>query len=113
MMGLWGEMRAYPFAAIPEEKFNNAFIRMKSDEERKKRKLSNGMSGALLALNQPLVPLAPKNFAGRILCLGFHPLIQIPFGPGQQVADYGKQLMEVRVLQTASIGPMCRQAFRF
>ena len=33
MMGLWGEMRAYPFASIPEGKFNEGFKKMKDDEE--------------------------------------------------------------------------------
>src|SRR6185503_16479013 len=77
MMGLWGEMRAYPFAAIPQERFNNAFNRMKSDEERKRKSASNRMSTAMTATQaSPWVPLAPKNFAGRILCLGFHPTDQ-------------------------------------
>ncbi len=76
MMGLWGEMRAYPFETIPQERFNNAFNRMKSDEERKRKDVSNRMGAAMTTAQTSWVPLAPKNFAGRILCLGFHPTDQ-------------------------------------
>ena len=77
MMGLWGQMRAYPNEKIPEGKFNAAFNKMKSDEERKNKNNSERMGAAMSAAQtSPWVPLAPKNFAGRILCLAFHPTDQ-------------------------------------
>ena len=77
MMGLWGQMRAYPNEQIPEGKFNAAFNKMKSDEERKNKNNSERMGAAMSAAQtSPWVPLAPKNFAGRILCLAFHPTNQ-------------------------------------
>jgi hypothetical protein len=76
MMGLWGEMRAYPFDAIPQEKFNGAYQRMKSDEARYRRNVTSGMSTAANGQTTPWTPLAPKNFSGRILCLGFDPVDQ-------------------------------------
>ena len=77
MMNLWGQMRAYPYEEIPQEKFDKAFKKMKSDEEKKFKDFSQRMSAATMAAQtSPWVPLAPKNFAGRILCLGFHPTDQ-------------------------------------
>src|SRR4030095_12403544 len=77
MMNLWGQMRAYPYDEIPQEKFDKAFKRMKSDEEKKFKDFSQRMSAATMATQtSPWIPLAPKNFAGRILCLGFHPTDQ-------------------------------------
>src|SRR5688572_12367937 len=77
MMGLWGEMRTYPFKSIPEGKFNAAFRKMKDHEERKMReRLSSTSSASALTTSVPWVPLAPKNFAGRILCMAFHPTNQ-------------------------------------
>ena len=77
MMSLWGQMRAYPFESIPGEKFKNAFDKMKLDEEKKIKNRLLRMSASTTAVqSSPWVPLAPKNFAGRILCLGFHPTDQ-------------------------------------
>lgn len=73
MMGLWGEMRAYPNDAIPEGRFNQGFKKMKDDEQR--IKASRSSASAALA-GSPWTPLAPKNFGGRILCMAFHPTNQ-------------------------------------
>lgn len=77
MMGLWGDMRAYPFESIPEAKYNEAFKKIKSDEERvrTRRAMRGSAENAMLAA-APWTPLAPKNFGGRILCLAFHPTNQ-------------------------------------
>lgn len=76
MMGLWGEMRAYPNDAIPEGRFNQAYKKMKDDEARLKAvRSSANLADAELA-GSPWTPLAPKNFAGRVLCLAFHPTNQ-------------------------------------
>lgn len=77
MMGLWGEMRAYPFESIPEGKFNQAYNKMRDQEARRRSMRSSANSAATeLAPMTPWTPLAPKNFAGRILCLAFHPTNQ-------------------------------------
>jgi photosystem II stability/assembly factor-like uncharacterized protein len=77
MMGLWGEMRAYPFKTIPEGKFSAAFRKMKDDQEKiMSIRGSTTPSQAALTMSTPWVPLAPKNFAGRILCMAFHPTNQ-------------------------------------
>jgi photosystem II stability/assembly factor-like uncharacterized protein len=74
MMGLWGEMRAYPFASIPEGKFNEGFRKMKDDEERNKNLRSSKItSEAAVVMSTSWTPLAPKNFGGRIISLAFHP----------------------------------------
>lgn len=75
MMGLWGDMRAYPFESIPESKFNEAYRKVKADEERV-RAMRTTSANAMLAATTPWVPLAPKNFGGRILSLAFHPTNQ-------------------------------------
>lgn len=71
IMSMWGAMRAYPYESIPEGKFSNAYRKFKEDKEhfRAMRPLADGLD----ALATSWVPLAPKNFSGRILCLGFHP----------------------------------------
>lgn len=76
MMGLWGEMRAYPFGNIPQEKFNAAYMRMKSDRERMRRNASGISGAAASSVITTWTSLAPKNFSGRILCLGFDPVDQ-------------------------------------
>jgi len=74
MMGLWGEMRAYPNASIPEGKFNEGFSKMKDDEERKRNLRSSKITSEPAAvMSTSWTPLAPKNFGGRILSLAFHP----------------------------------------
>ncbi|HEX6182155.1 MAG TPA: hypothetical protein VFZ47_12970, partial [Chitinophagaceae bacterium] len=74
MMGLWGEMRAYPHPSIPEEKYAQAFERLRQDEVKAKSMRSEANSA--FAPVSPWIPLAPKNFGGRILCLAFHPTNQ-------------------------------------
>ena len=74
MMGLWGEMRAYPHPSIPEGKYNQAFVKLQQDEVSAKAMRSSANSA--FAPVSPWVPLAPKNFGGRILCLAFHPTNQ-------------------------------------
>lgn len=81
MMGMWGEMRAYPFESIPEGKFNAAFNKMRAQEsKRRSSQRSSAYSTELdsfqITAMAPWTPLAPKNFAGRILCLAFHPTNQ-------------------------------------
>jgi photosystem II stability/assembly factor-like uncharacterized protein len=71
MMGLWGQMRAYPYASIPEGRFNNAFKKMK-EEEGRMREVRSSVNGTSV-MTSPWVPLAPKNFAGRIISMAFHP----------------------------------------
>ena len=74
MMGLWGEMRAYPFPSIPEERFHQAFTKL--HEQEMKVKAMRSSANSTLAQAVPWTPLAPKNFGGRILCLAFHPTNQ-------------------------------------
>jgi photosystem II stability/assembly factor-like uncharacterized protein len=71
MMGVWGEMRAYPYKKIPEGKFNEAFKKYRDDIKLKTSLLQqrNNVSAPTI----PWTPLAPKNFSGRILCMAFHP----------------------------------------
>ncbi|MGB8192462.1 MAG: T9SS type A sorting domain-containing protein [Chitinophagaceae bacterium] len=76
MMGVWGEMRAYPFKSIPEGKFDQGFRKLKADEERHRIMRSASRNEAALEAIAPWTPLAPKNFGGRILCLAFHPTNQ-------------------------------------
>ncbi len=71
MMGMWGEMRAYPFPSIPDGKLNIAYRKFKDDEMRSKAKRVQLMGPDAPTI--PWTPLAPKNFAGRILCMAFHP----------------------------------------
>jgi hypothetical protein len=74
MMKLWGEMRAYPYDAIPQEKFHLGFRKLKDDEEKLRRRKLSGLGSNQAAMSvTPWTPLAPKNFAGRILSLAFHP----------------------------------------
>src|SRR5687767_12946049 len=74
MMKLWGEMRAYPFDGIPQEKFHLGFRKLKDDEEKLRRRKLSGLGVNQAAMSEtPWTPLAPKNFAGRILSLAFHP----------------------------------------
>src|SRR4030095_7518124 len=49
MMNLWGQMRAYPYDEIPQEKFDKAFKRMKSDEEKKFKDFSERMGASAMA----------------------------------------------------------------
>ncbi|HYF29631.1 MAG TPA: T9SS type A sorting domain-containing protein [Chitinophagaceae bacterium] len=74
MMGLWGQMRAYPHPSIPEEKFHQAFQKLQAHEARARAMRS--APNSTLAPAVPWTPLAPKNFGGRILCLAFHPTNQ-------------------------------------
>lgn len=68
-MDLWSEMRTYPNKQMNASGFSKAFEQGKhmSYEERMSKL---GMFGVTTA---PWSNLAPMNFAGRILCLGFHP----------------------------------------
>jgi hypothetical protein len=76
MMGLWGDMRAYPFESIPEGKFNQAYNKMRDQEARRRSMRSANSANNEFSEMTPWTPLAPKNFAGRILCLAFHPTNQ-------------------------------------
>jgi hypothetical protein len=69
-MDLWGDMRLYPHRTMHAASYSKAF------------EMSRGMSyaarmrmGMRLQANNtaPWVDLAPKNFAGRVLSMGFHP----------------------------------------
>ncbi|HEY6436358.1 MAG TPA: hypothetical protein VIY47_07190, partial [Ignavibacteriaceae bacterium] len=50
MMGLWGQMRAYPYASIPEGKFNVGFKKMREDEERKRNFRSSKITSEAAAV---------------------------------------------------------------
>ena len=71
ILSFWGKMRAYPYASIPDGKFSMAFKKFKEDRER--TRIQNTDVNGPSAPATPWVPLAPKNFSGRILCLAFHP----------------------------------------
>jgi hypothetical protein len=69
-MDLWGDMRTYPHGRMQAKTYSRALS------------MSNKMSyaarmrmGARLTANNtaPWLDLAPKNFAGRVLSMGFHP----------------------------------------
>ena len=63
----WGEMRTYPFKVFNASRFTGEFAKSKQMP----RAEANGrIAGTSTA---PWTALAPKNFAGRTLALGFHP----------------------------------------
>ena len=69
-MDLWSDMRAYPFPDMKAEKFSE------SVEQARAMDLKNPMISARgnnVHLPPPWTPLGPMNFAGRTLCLAFHP----------------------------------------
>ena len=75
---VWTDMRAYPFKQIPSGRFSVAFERFRNDKAIEKR-LASRRNITVQGNRSSSVnwePLAPKNFAGRILCLAFHPTDQ-------------------------------------
>ncbi len=68
-MDLWGDMRTYPFADMRSEKFSESF------KEARAMDISNKVNarGNNINIPPPWTPLGPMNFAGRTLCLAFHP----------------------------------------
>ena len=62
-MDLWGDMRMYPFSTMKAASYSRAL------------EMSRRMSYAARGANTtaPWTDLAPKNFAGRVLSIGFHP----------------------------------------
>jgi len=70
-MNLWGEMRTYPFKRFPSESYTRSFQQSRSMDMATLR-TRNGLAARVQATD-PWINLAPMNFAGRILCLAFHP----------------------------------------
>ncbi|HYE56683.1 MAG TPA: T9SS type A sorting domain-containing protein [Chitinophagaceae bacterium] len=68
-MDLWSRMRTYPLKDMPSAAYYQGY------------EVAARMSVAARSMNSrelstttaPWNPLAPKNFAGRVLCIGFHP----------------------------------------
>jgi len=71
-MDLWSNMRTYPFKSMPAEGFSESFAETKRMGLQNKLRLSNAR-GANVNVPPPWTPLGPMNFAGRTLCLAFHP----------------------------------------
>lgn len=67
-MDLWGDMRTYPATEIKAAGFSKSF-----DRGRKMSIKSRLGANSLALATAPWVDLAPKNFAGRVLSLAFHP----------------------------------------
>lgn len=70
-MDLWSEMRTYPSKIMNASGFTRSF------EKASLMGLTQSMSmlGIYTPTTAPWVSLAPKNFSGRILSIGFHPTI--------------------------------------
>ena len=70
-MDLWSEMRTYPSKAMDAAGFSRQF------EKASFMGLTQSMStlGIYSTTTAPWLELAPKNFAGRILSIGFHPTV--------------------------------------
>jgi len=69
-MELWGDMRTYPFPDMRSENYSL------SVEQARAMDLKNPMISARgnnINIPPPWTPLGPMNFAGRTLCLAFHP----------------------------------------
>jgi Secretion system C-terminal sorting domain len=75
---VWTDMRAYPYKQIPGGKFSIAFERFRKDRvvEQKMAGRRSIIAPGSKSTSVNWQPLAPKNFAGRILCLAFHPTDQ-------------------------------------
>src|SRR3990170_6699199 len=71
-MDLWSDMRTYPSTIMDASSFSPAFqkaSRMGLTAQ------SMSMLGVYATTTTPWTELAPKNFAGRILSIAFHPTI--------------------------------------
>jgi len=69
-MELWGDMRTYPFPDMRAEEFSSSVKQAKAMD------IKNSMISARgnnINIPPPWTPLGPMNFAGRTLCLAFHP----------------------------------------
>ena len=73
-MDLWSDMRTYPNKRMNASTFSEAFEKTKRQVE--VRMSTNGANGAYSPSTPPWAALGPMNFAGRVLCMGFHPTIQ-------------------------------------
>jgi hypothetical protein len=69
-MDLWGDMRMYPYGTMRSASYSRAFEMSKQMSFAARTRM-----GARLNANNtaPWTDLAPKNFAGRVLSIGFHP----------------------------------------
>ncbi|HEY4150946.1 MAG TPA: T9SS type A sorting domain-containing protein [Chitinophagaceae bacterium] len=67
---MWSNMRSYPDTTWSRAAYFSAF-----EHSRKLPQLLHAVngSGARADVLSPWIPLGPKNFSGRILCLGFDP----------------------------------------
>ncbi len=68
-MDLWTEMRTYPFKTLPAQGYSRAFEFGKTLGRNSIQVNGSGMN----TTTAPWTALGPKNFSGRMLCLGFHP----------------------------------------
>ena len=69
-MELWGDMRTYPFSDMRAERFSEAY------DQTRRMEIKKGMinaRGQNVNIPPPWTPIGPMNFAGRTLCLAFHP----------------------------------------
>ena len=72
-MDLWSNMRTYPNKRMNASSFSEAFEKTKREVE--VRMSINGANGAYSPGTAPWTALGPMNFAGRSLCIGFHPTV--------------------------------------
>ena len=72
-MDLWSNMRTYPDKRMNASSFSEAFEKTKRQVE--VRMGINGANGAYSPGTAPWTALGPMNFAGRALCIGFHPTL--------------------------------------
>src|SRR5688572_5979178 len=71
-MNEWSNMRTYPHKTMDKLAFYNGY------EEAKQMTVAarNATSREFSTTTPPWVALAPKNFAGRVISIGFHPTVQ-------------------------------------
>jgi hypothetical protein len=67
---MWSNMRSYPDTSFSKAAWLAAF---KHGQALKQPRPALALPGAKVEALSPWIPLAPKNFAGRILCLAFDP----------------------------------------
>ncbi|HYF31913.1 MAG TPA: T9SS type A sorting domain-containing protein [Chitinophagaceae bacterium] len=70
-MGEWSDARTYPHKSLDKLAYYRGF------ETAKQMTIAarNAQSRQYSTTTAPWVPLAPKNFAGRVLSIGFHPTV--------------------------------------
>jgi len=68
-MDLWSDMRTYPYQTMDASSFSTSF----QQANHMSASTINGMLGVFSPTSAPWAALGPKNFAGRILSIAFHP----------------------------------------